>query len=80
MIHISIHTFAVLKDRIPDGLVLEFQQQCTISEVQERLKKEYPEMDVMDNCRFAINEEFVSSDSIISDDTEVFIIPPSSGG
>lgn len=49
--------------------------------ILEALAKVNPEAsEVLESCRIAVNEQFVSPDSPLKQVDTVFLIPPSSGG
>jgi molybdopterin synthase sulfur carrier subunit len=62
-------------------LTLEFPLLTPVSQVLESSIAQYPQLEQWrDRTRFAINLEFVSPDTILTDGDEVVLIPPVSGG
>ena len=80
MTKIEIQVFAVLKNYFKQNFELPIQV-YTIEELKMQLIKLNPASDkVLQACRFAVNENFVSLDYKLKDNDKVAIIPPSSGG
>ena len=62
---------------------LSFNEELTLEEFKERIKKEFPEIsDYLTGKRLliSINQEFADKDTIIKDGDEVGLLPPFSGG
>ena len=60
---------------------LEFPLLTPVSQVLERAIAQYPQLEQWRSLtRFAINLEFVSPDTILTDGDEVVLIPPVRGG
>ncbi len=79
---IRVMLFAVAKQiaGAPE-IELEFAAGPTVAEVRKALIQLCPDLaDVMACCMFAVNNEYASMDQVISDDCEVGLIPPVSGG
>jgi molybdopterin converting factor small subunit len=78
---ISILFFAGLKDYFDTQLNLEFDTTCSIQQLIERLILINPgSQSLMQRCRFAVNDNFVSPQYILNHEERICIIPPSSGG
>lgn len=76
----KIHTYAVLKDFFEKEFVIE-DTIATVEDLQQALAKKNPAaVNVLELCRFAVKDEFVTSDFILQSQDEIHIIPPSSGG
>jgi molybdopterin synthase sulfur carrier subunit len=76
----TIQVFAVLKDyfdkefKLPGAIT-------TIAALKKQLAAQNPKAaNVLDLCRFAVNDEFVDQDYSITTHDTICIIPPSSGG
>lgn len=62
-------------------LTVELAPETPVSEVLESSIGQYPQLEQWrTRTRFAINLEFVSPDTILTDGDEVVLIPPVSGG
>lgn len=78
---IKIKTFANLKDYLPEEFKMNVEENTSIRDLKELLIRRYPQIQsILDNSRFAINEEFVEDVAIIRKNQIVYIIPPVSGG
>lgn len=76
----KVQVFAVLKDHFDK----EFEVHANISNAQELknfLIQSRPETkNILNNCRFAVDNEFVEMNFKLKIDDTIAIIPPSSGG
>lgn len=78
---IKVNFFAGLKRFFDAPVLLSVNNTITALEAIRMLEKQVPEAtDLLSKCRVAINEEFIDLNSIIKPDSELFLIPPSSGG
>lgn len=78
---VTIHFFAGLKRFFPAPMPLEGLEGQTGADAISKLKEISPDAsDLLDKCRIAINEEFVKLSTTLQENTELFLIPPSSGG
>lgn len=78
---VTIHFFAGLKRFFPASVQLNKSEAKTGQDILTQLKELMPDAtDLLNVCRMAINEEFVDISTPINNATEVFLIPPSSGG
>ena len=78
---IRITAFGIARD-ILDGhrSEMELTSDNSISGLKDQLMKDHPEFSRLRSLRFAIDEEYVSDDHVLTDNDEVVIIPPVSGG
>ena len=76
----KVQVFAILKDHFEK----EFEIEADISNAQELrnfLIQSRPETtNILNHCRFAVNDEFVEMNFKLKPNDTVVIIPPSSGG
>lgn len=78
---VTIHTFAILKETLPQKFDLEISDQFTAGHVIKTIVANNPECsEILDSCRIAVNEEFVDYNHIIAEGTQLYLLPPSSGG
>ncbi|WP_143525043.1 MoaD/ThiS family protein [Labilibacter marinus] len=78
---IKINFFAGLKRTFPKSIEWEVNENTSVNSLIEELKSNFPDAEeLLTRSRAAINEEFVEMATLLKDGTEVFIIPPSSGG
>lgn len=78
---IKVYFFAGLKRFFIQSKELEYKSNITPKDIIKGLKNEVLDAaDLLDKCRVAFNEEFISADTILGDNDELFLIPPSSGG
>ncbi len=79
---IKIHFFAGLKRTFPKAIEWTLNNDNkSIKQLIAELAEKYPDAaEILSRSRAAINEEFVDTETMIKDQMEVFIIPPSSGG
>ncbi len=80
MSKIQIQVFAVLKDHFKPTFEIEIKE-STIEDLKTELIKQSPASSkILQACRFAINENFVSLDYKLKENDKIAIVPPSSGG
>lgn len=81
MITVTVHTFAALKDLIGAEFELEVAGGVDVEALKKAIMSKYPKSEaVLDQCRFAINEELVALSTGLEENQHVYILPPSSGG
>jgi molybdopterin synthase sulfur carrier subunit len=57
------------------------QLPLSYKDIIDHLRKLKPKAsEILDNCRVAVDKEFVSLDSFKNNDYTIYIVPPSSGG
>ncbi len=81
---VTVKFFAMLRNKVGKETVeLSFNEELTLEELKERIKKEFPEIsDYLTGKRLliSVNQEFADKDTIIKDGDEVGLLPPFSGG
>jgi molybdopterin converting factor small subunit len=76
----KVHVFAVLKDHFDKEFEIE-DDISNAAELKSFLIQVRPEAaTILNNCRFAVNDEFVEMNFKLQSYDTVTIIPPSSGG
>jgi molybdopterin converting factor subunit 1 len=64
-----------------DSCRLELPPGSLVRDLQRRLLEEYPGLaDLLKHSAIAVDQKLVSADVAISNDTEVAVLPPVSGG
>lgn len=75
-----VEVFAVLKDHFDAKFSLS-ESVDSVSDLKQRLINEKPSAaGILQACRFAVNNEFVSEDYKLNKDDTIAILPPASGG
>jgi molybdopterin converting factor subunit 1 len=59
---------------------IEIPKDSSVEDLKELLLEINPEFEKLKNLRIAINEEYVDNDVLISENDEIVLIPPVSGG
>ncbi len=83
---VTIICFAQLKEFFPPEMQLEISHGTTVRTICEKLiegikKNTQTEISkIISHCRFAINDSIVSKDFILSNNSKLCLLPPSSGG
>jgi len=76
----KIQVFAILKDFFKKEFELKAKV-TTISDVRAHLGLINPEaVYLLKRCRFAVQDEFVTDQYVLTGNEHVVVIPPSSGG
>lgn len=80
--NVTVKLFARARDLAGTSeTVVLLDQQQTVNELLSRLVDNYPELGTIQNSLLvAINNEYVSSDTMIPADAEIACFPPVSGG
>ena len=75
-----IQVYASLKDYYERDFELS-EPVIDISALKNQLKQMAPQAEqLLNRCRFAVSDEFVSGDHKLNPNDTIFVIPPSSGG
>jgi molybdopterin synthase sulfur carrier subunit len=75
----NIKVFAVLKEFFED--YNDVEDLHTIEDVKGHLLRINPgALHLLNSCRFAVNNTFVSLNTTIHHDDTIYVMPPSSGG
>ena len=79
---VSVLLFAGLKERARTHRVeLTLELPCTVTQLAAALAEAHPELaDQLRHCRFAIDQEFVGNEYLLTHPAEVAAVPPVSGG
>ncbi len=79
---IQIKLFALLREAAgTDSLALDLPEESTAADALARVQALYPVlMPYIENVRLALRMDFVDPEVILSDDDELHLIPPVSGG
>lgn len=76
----KIEVFAALKDYFDSKFEIAANA-SSIEAVKAILANLQPAaVDILDSCRFAVNDEFIDNDFQLQESDTISIIPPSSGG
>lgn len=71
----------MLKDYFDETFEIKASEVTSISDLRNKLQFINPSAaDVLNSCRFAVNEEFVQGNYQLKEEEHVYILPPSSGG
>jgi sulfur-carrier protein len=77
---VQVQVFAVLKDYFKTEFELE-SPIVTIEELKGEMEKMNPSSKkILQACRFAVNDQFVTQDYKLNEHDKVVVLPPSSGG
>jgi molybdopterin synthase sulfur carrier subunit len=78
---LKIRTYASVKELLGESFEIEVKDGCTIEELKREIVVMNPEAaELINICRFAVNESIVNEKKEIKEDEHVHIIPPASGG
>lgn len=77
---VSVRYFAALRERRGNDLEQVTTEASTVSELYRDLADRYPLKMDASLVRFAVNGEFVHANTLLSDGSEVALIPPVAGG
>lgn len=78
---IKLVAFGIARDILKDSNIsFLFTDGKTIGDLKNALTKKYPEFEKLASLRFAVGEDYQEDDFELSEENEVVIIPPVSGG
>jgi len=78
---VKVVCFAGLRKYFGNEVEVKLTTDATFRQILEELAKSNPDArGVLDSCRIAVDQKFVSLDSPLNSTNIVFLIPPSSGG
>jgi len=78
---ITIVSFGIAKDILREKTkLLTVKSGTSIRDLREELEKSFPDFLRLRYLKFAVNDEYVSDDRVISNDDVIYLIPPVSGG
>ncbi|MXV49757.1 hypothetical protein GS399_02150 [Pedobacter sp. HMF7647] len=76
----KIQLFASLKDFFGKELDID-QSISSVESLRQFLETQNPQSaSLLKSCRFAVKDEFVANDYLLTDHDIISVIPPSSGG
>ena len=77
----KILAFGIAKEIMGCGSIeIVLEKGTTVDVLKNKLAQQYPELGKLSSFMIAVNNEYATSSIIISEDDEVAIIPPVSGG
>lgn len=79
--NIRLLTFAAMKDYFSADTAMTLDSEYTVEDLKQTLKSQNPSAsELIDSCRFAVNQVFVDDKFDLFEGAVVAILPPSSGG
>lgn len=75
----KIKCFGIAKE-ITGHAILEVPAVTSVELLRARLETLYPELKTISSYMIAVNQSYAMNEDLISDDDEIAIIPPVSGG
>jgi molybdopterin synthase catalytic subunit len=80
--HAKVLFFATLRDRTGvREITIEFPQGSHISDIKKNILEKYPAIgQIMDTMIVALNHEFAFDEDVVSNEAEIAMFPPVSGG
>ena len=78
---LKIVAFGIAKEILSGSkLELELSDGNSIADLKTTLIQQYPDLEKLRSLKFAVNEDYQPDDFSLSENDEVVIIPPVSGG
>jgi molybdopterin converting factor subunit 1 len=79
--NIQILAFGIARDILKKStLNLSLDKDVTVGDLKAKLCDQYPEFELLRSFSIAVNEEYRKDDFVLSENDEIVIIPPVSGG
>ncbi len=77
----KINLFGITKDIVGSNITeIEISQTADVQAVLRELKNNYPKLKDIKSLLVAVNSEYAESDLVLSENDEIALIPPVSGG
>jgi molybdopterin converting factor subunit 1 len=79
---VHVRLFALARDLTGVGeLKIELPANATVKDVRRSLCESRPALrEMLERCAIAVDEDFAADDVIVTDKSEIAVIPPVSGG
>ncbi|MEE8311173.1 MAG: molybdopterin converting factor subunit 1 [Candidatus Binatia bacterium] len=79
---LTVLYFGIVRERLGLGEeTVEVEGGATVARLMSRLTELHPDLaDGVESVRVAVNRDYVDSSRVLSDNDEVAVIPPVSGG
>ena len=78
---VNILAFGIAKEIFGGtSYTMELNDACGVNELRHSLEEKFPRLKQLSSFRIAVNNHFASSDEMITEQDEIAIIPPVSGG
>lgn len=78
---INIKLFGITREIVGKmSLETDLQENISVGELLQTLKKSYPELEKLTSLMIAVNSEYVNEKAVLQVNDEVALIPPVSGG
>jgi molybdopterin converting factor subunit 1 len=77
----KINLFGITRDVVGGNVTeIELGQSADVQTVLDQLKTNYPKLNEIKSLLVAVNSEYAESDLVLSENDEIALIPPVSGG
>ena len=77
----KILAFGIVKDIFSNAVIdVDCKTESSVEALKNILEKKYPRLNQLGSYMIAVNNEYASDDDTISENDEIAIIPPVSGG
>ncbi len=77
---IKVKCFGVAREIVDNDYFELAQSDISVKDLREKLYDSYPEFSSIEGFMVAVNQEYATDDMSISEQDEIAIIPPVSGG
>jgi len=78
---IKILAFGIVKEIFDsNNIELEFENEISVTHLKNNLIEKYPKLKALKHFSVAVNQNYVDDNFVISENNEVVILPPVSGG
>lgn len=78
---VNIRAFGIAKEIVGgQNITLELEPSSSAQQLQKKLFEIYPDFKGLSSIKLAINEAYSQGDELITEEDDIAIIPPVSGG
>ncbi|MDZ7899929.1 MAG: MoaD/ThiS family protein [Arcicella sp.] len=77
----KINLFGITKDIVGNNITeIEMEQLSDVQAVLDKLKGDFPKLKEIKSLLVAVNSEYAEADLLLTEQDEIALIPPVSGG
>jgi len=77
----KVKAFGIAKDILGNSSInIEIEKALTVGQLKEYLFENYPQMHKLKTMAIAVNQSYASDEMPLTEESEIVIIPPVSGG
>lgn len=81
VVQVTIEGYGAIQRQLPSKLILDYPSEVLVSDVLEKIVKQYPEAQkALDRCACAIGEDIIARQTMLKTDCTLVLLSPVAGG